>query len=412
MYNKPPKPSGNQPPYQPPNPYQDQELMGTGSPGLESKPIPRKRRTSPSTSTQRHRRKNPNPGPAPNIFKEAMKKGVQGAKQDIAGVLEQTTRNVITQLATTAINKGVSGLMNIRGAQVGELEGGGTDGGGDTGETAWPDYLERIIAGEYGLILISGARDSGKTTAAVSAAEHRQKRLGQNIYFLNYPAELAPQHILSVDANYLEPLLAQAEFGSTIVADDASLLINSKRTMTGKGIAFESLVNTIAHRGILLIVTVQDTSDVNKAGLRADAYLMKPPERMFLETERPRMRIIQTRALEAFQSVPQDQWIKYIYAFVDSNREGMVRIKRPAWMDRAHAKYRRVLGTGPGQGAGPGANSNSKALVAPQQQGRGQYSSSSPNSQQQSQGYIEGEYRELGGRGGESDDYGDALSIV
>lgn len=220
------------------------------------------------------RRTRRNPHPQSNPFRTAMQEGIAGAKGDIATAIGQSIRSTLTNVATGLVDRSLQRLTQ-------PLTGGMLESpqeiAGIGGTTKWPGYIERLIGGEYGVVLIIGARDSGKTTIAVSIAEERQRKLQQGIYFVNYPQQLAPPHITAVHADQIEPLLSKAEYGSTIIIDDASLLINSKRTMTNKGIAFESLVNTVAHRGILLVVTVQDTSDVNKAGLRADAYLIKPP---------------------------------------------------------------------------------------------------------------------------------------
>jgi len=275
--------------------------------------------------------KKPNTNVSP-LFKNAMKKGWEGAKTDMATSIENAARGVINDAFNTVLQKGIGSISSFK-------LGGDSDSG--DGKTKWPSYLMPIIKGEYGVITILGARDSGKTTAAVNVAEARQQALQTPIYFVNYPAHLAPNHITPVHGDQMIFLMEQAEFGSTIIIDDASLIVNSKRGMMGSGIAFENLINTIAHRGILLIITVQDSSDLNKAGLRADAYLLKPPERMFLETERPRMRLISEEALKAFETIPQEEWKKNIFVWVDSDRKGLVAYSKPDWMGRKQAKYRR-----------------------------------------------------------------------
>ena len=282
----------------------------------------------------------------------------------------------------TALQRGMGGIRGMTGELVGKSSVGNA-------ETDWPDYLMKIITGEFGVITIVGSRDSGKTTAAVNVAEVRQKALNTPIFFINYPQALAPPHITSVHGDHLVQLMEQAEFGSTIIIDDASLIINSKRSMTGTGIAFENLVNTVAHRGVLLIITVQDSSDLNKAGLRADAYLFKPPEKMFLATERPRMRIISEQAATAFEAVPKDQWVKHIFVWVDSDRHGLVTYSKPAWMGRKQAKYRRALtsgNNGNGQGQGIGQDPNDNVI-------EGEFREVPPTGQQQRQTASEGVFQ-------------------
>ena len=280
-----------------------------------------------------------NPGGVKELVKSGVLDGFDAAKLDMQDVVSDAVRGLFGTVVKAGMAKGVAGMGKwaVNGVEGQQKQGYQTD---------WPGWFLPLITGEYGVILISGTRDSGKTTVAVNIAESRQKALGTNIYFLNYPEDLAPENITPVHGDRLPELMEMAEFGSTIVVDDASLLVNSKRNMTGQGLAFESLINTIAHRGVLLIITVQDTSDLNKAGLRADAYVLKPPERMFLQTERPRMRIIQEMALAQFDEIPRDDWIKHVFVFMDNERKGLVEYSRPEWMTREHAKYRRKIGGG------------------------------------------------------------------
>jgi len=310
------------------------------------------------------KKKNPDTG-LKTLTKAALGRGWEGAKEDIATSLENTARQAINGLFDQALQRSMGSISSI----TGELMSGKK--GVIKVESDWPDYLMKIIAGEYGVITIVGSRDTGKTTVAVNIAETRQKALNTPIYFINYPAQLAPKHITPIHGDQIIQLMEQAEFGSTIIVDDASLLLNSKRGMTGTGIAFENLVNTVAHRGVLLIMTVQESSDLNKAALRADALLFKPPERMFVETERPRMRIIGGEAIKAFESIPKEQWVKHIFVWVDEERHGLVTYSRPDWMGRKQAKYRRMLASGDSVSNGQGVN------------------------QGQDENIIEGEYREI-----------------
>ncbi len=288
---------------------------------------------------KRRRKVRKNPGSLKALAKAGALDGFDNAKLDMQDMVGETVRNLAGTLFKAGVDKGLArmGKWAVNGVAGQQKEGYQTD---------WPGWFLPLVTGEYGVILVSGTRDSGKTTVAVNIAEARQKALGTNIYFLNYPEELAPEHITPVHGDRLQELTEMAEFGSTIVLDDASLLVNSKRNMTGSGLAFESLINTIAHRGVLLIITVQDTSDLNKAGLRADAYVMKPPERMFLQTERPRMRLMQEMALAQFDTIPKDDWIKHVFIFMDNERNGLIEYSKPEWMTREHAKYRRQIGGG------------------------------------------------------------------
>jgi len=315
----------------------------------------------------------------------AVTTGWEGAKLDIGQALERGIRQALTNVANGWIDRGLS-LATARALGVSGVATPTRESA--EGSTRWPPFARQILCGDYGVVTIIGARNTGKTVAAIAAAEERQRHTrGGPIYFVNYPAQMAPEHITAVPAAALEALLAQAPIGATIIVDDASLLVNSKRAMTGRSIAFENLINTVAHRGLLLITTVQETSDLNKAALRADMYLLKPPERMFLETERPRMRLIMEHVLQQFRQIPEEDWVRHIYAWVSERAHGMVAIAKPEWLTHSRVKYRRALGPGDTEHA---------ASRAPGDVVEGTFSEIAESEQPQRQGYALEEPSQMG----------------
>lgn len=205
----------------------------------------------------------------------------------------------------------------------------------------WPRWYVDALMSESGCVVpIVGQRDMGKTTYAVETAEFIQKQDGSNIYFVGYPPHLAPAHIIPVPLKDLGYLMKVAPDGSIVILDDVGSIFNSKRTMEDAGIEFEGWVNTVAHGQRRILMTIQDSSDLNKAGLRASVMAFKPPERMFEATERSEMRPIIRLAQAAFNQVPRGQWREHIWIYRDPEQNQMLKVQQPKWLTRSRAKWR------------------------------------------------------------------------
>ena len=87
-------------------------------------------------------------------------------------------------------------------------------------------------------------------------------------------------------------------------------------------------------------MNAQDSADVHKAGLRADLLMFKPPERMFEGSERRAMRPLIRRAMEEFKRMPESEWVKHAWVWVDKDKCAMLKYDRPSWMDTKASKYR------------------------------------------------------------------------
>ena len=180
------------------------------------------------------------------------------------------------------------------------------------------------------------------TTAAIVIAEHIQRKKGGStmIYFPGYPQNYAPPHIVALPISAIPQLMDSVEPGAIVIFDDAYRFFSSYRTQSNTGLMFQDWVNGIAHQGVTIILTVQDSSDLHKAGLRADAFVFKPPERMFEGSERPQMRPIVKRVSQSFDSIPKADWVKHMFVYADPERQAMLTYERPPWMTRSKAKYR------------------------------------------------------------------------
>ena len=259
-----------------------------------------------------------------DVFRNAVKAEFDAAVK--AGTKELVRTGV--RMGSQRAAKGISGLA--------ALSGGNKYIGYD-----WPKWMTDTLTNRAGsVVAVVGKRHSGKTNLCVTLAEYIQNQTGSPIYFPGYPQDMAPRHIEVMPTAQIGSLLESIQPGAVLILDDASTVFNSKRTMSAVGLEFEAWINTVAHRGVHLFLNAQDSADVHKAGLRADLLMFKPPERMFEGSERRAMRPLVQRAVEEFKRMPESEWVKHAWVWVDKDKCGMMKYDRPAWMDTARSKYR------------------------------------------------------------------------
>ena len=265
------------------------------------------------------------PGFLFNIGKDMLTGGVNSLMQDVVRGGQDRVKKGIRSGMKADFSQGIAGI-----------------GGIGKATSDWPGWFNQVLMRDGIILPIIGARDFGKTTCAIVIAEHIQRKKGGStmIYFPGYPQNYAPPHIVALPISAIPQLMDSVEPGAIVIFDDAYRFFSSYRTQSNTGLMFQDWVNGIAHQGVTIILTVQDSSDLHKAGLRADAFMFKPPERMFEGSERPQMRPIVKRVSEAFDSIPRADWVKHAFIYADPERQAMITYERPPWMTRSKAKYR------------------------------------------------------------------------
>ena len=305
----------------------------------------------------------------------------------IVGAGTEVVQNAINSLIDSGVKSGQQrlqqGIQNEikRVATQGSAKLGGI--GGSEPAAQWPGWFTSVLMREGGVFPVLGARDTGKSTACVSMAEYIQKHRDTpcNIFFPGYPPNMAPPHIIAIPESYIANIMHIAKYGDVVILDDAYRWFASRRSMKRINLDFMDWVNSAAHNGVNLFINLQDSSDLEKAGLRADAFIFKPPERMFEGSERKQLMPIIKRAQAAFDQIPRSEWVKYGFVWVDPERNAMVQFAKPEWMTRAKAKYR-------GRRGGDGSEVLAMLQDPSQQQGG-----------EQGRGQVEGK---IGGFGGTS----------
>jgi hypothetical protein len=205
----------------------------------------------------------------------------------------------------------------------------------------WPKWFTDILTQPSGgVISVIGKRHSGKTTLCVKLAEVIQDEHHSPILFPGYPEEMAPNYITPIPLKNIGTVLDKAPPNSVVIIDDASALFSSKRTMTATGLGFETLINTCAHRQFHLLINTQDSSDLHKAGMRADCMVFKPPEMMFAGSERPVIRKLVDRANNEFSRFSPAEVKSHAWVWKDSKHCAMIEYEAPEWMGNEQAKYK------------------------------------------------------------------------
>lgn len=276
-----------------------------------------------------------------DVGKDAAIGGVNGLIRDVTKQGQDKVKNALKSAMTSGLRgEGVPGIGNL------------------TAGKDWPGWFKDILMLNGTVVPTIGQRNSGKTTLQVVLSEWIQHQKNSRIFFPGYPENLAPNHIIPFPIKALHQIMEVVQPGDVIILDDAYRFFSSMRTMTRAGLQFQDWVNAAAHEGITLMTSVQDSSDLHKAGLRADVFIFKPPERMFEGSERPQMRPIVKRALSVFESLPRADWVKYAYVYRDPSREAVITYDRPAWMTKSKAKYRGRIGRSQGELPGTGIGSS------------------------------------------------------
>jgi energy-coupling factor transporter ATP-binding protein EcfA2 len=261
-------------------------------------------------------------------FTQSLKNAV---RDEFISMTKATAKDLVKTGVRAGAKKASSSISGLS-----SLGGGGKYLGYD-----WPKWVTDPLTNRAGsVVAVIGKRHSGKTNLCVVMAEYLQNQTGAPIYFPGYPKDMAPRHIETVPTAELGNLLDTIQPGAALILDDASTVFNSKRTMSSAGLEFEGWINTVAHKGVHLFLNAQDSADVNKAGLRADLLLFKPPERMFEGSERRAMRPLVARAVDEFKRLPEADWVKHAWVWIDKDKCGMLKYDRPEWMTTSRAKYR------------------------------------------------------------------------
>lgn len=180
----------------------------------------------------------------------------------------------------------------------------------------FPDFIaarmfliQKICEQEHGVYMISGPRGSGKSSFSLYLAQEMRRPT----FAVNMPRTLS--WVRKVDAGDIESLPDR----SVIILDDSGLIFSSSDYHAKVSQMLHFLIPIVRHREITLIANTQSTSLVDKYLLDCDALFLKRPSMLLMEVERPVVRKLLQRAIDAFGaaglSIEQEK--AHIYGFSD-----------------------------------------------------------------------------------------------
>ena len=249
--------------------------------------------------------------------------------------------------ASTAVRKGVvsnakQAFQNFRGApgSAGEAGDFAIDAAGS------PAWVSKLLNAPFGTHLCVGARGEGKSALCLAIGEAR----GQDVYMLDAPDSLTP-FIGSVGS--VASIRSLPE-GSTVIIDDASRYIGSRRAMAKANVDFGEVIATARHRSLTLAINSQYASWVDLYALEVTGLWIKYPDFGWEEVERPSLHKAIKGALAGFAGMGEAQRKEWVYLYRDPGHYGMIRYSPPAWYTSARSRFR-------GQGARGGRGGRQRA---------------------------------------------------
>ena len=215
------------------------------------------------------------------------------------------------------------------------------------GEARLINHLDRIPSG---VIFILGKRGQGKTALSMRIAERR----GRETFVLGVPQRVLPDDWHSLDdhihAGKKLDLLKMLPMGSSLIVDDAGLLLDSQEYQSDLNKAVKYLIMCCRHTDSLLVVNVQYASSITKYILDTDAFLLKAPPKMWDAIERPELHSLYEKITPFWRRLGEEGRKSHVWALSDVY-EGPAHVRLPSfWTDDLSRNKGRAKGqTRPGR---------------------------------------------------------------
>jgi hypothetical protein len=214
-----------------------------------------------------------------------------------------------------------------------------------------------------GLVFVLGLRKTGKTALAARLCELwdrdtyawgiSQDKLPPGWHELRVPVDqrvrrVKRRTVIDADTDAVEDDDASEELdsrphdwleealphGSSLIVDDAGIVLDSASSGGGAVKAFKHLVQIIRHLNINCVVNVQYAAAVTKYSLDADAIFLKPPPMMWQAIERQELAPFITEAEPFWQAISESERKRHAWV-ISSEYRGPVHFQLPSfWSDR------------------------------------------------------------------------------
>jgi hypothetical protein len=117
--------------------------------------------------------------------------------------------------------------------------------------------VHRWRQGKMVMVAVNGEPGTGKSYLCMRAAELIYKQLGFG--------KLEKRHIVTKDIDLLG-LLLNAEKGTVVIVEEASVLFNARRATSGENVAFSMIVDTCRKKGLILFLNFPFSDSLDKHG--------------------------------------------------------------------------------------------------------------------------------------------------
>jgi energy-coupling factor transporter ATP-binding protein EcfA2 len=191
----------------------------------------------------------------------------------------------------------------------------------DIPELAQVPAIQKLKNKHGAVVLIIGRRESGKTILAQRLAEI----IGRPVYAVS-PEQTPPSWITELR---LEQLSESPPPFSTLILDDIPAYMSSRDYNDSFVNVVEKLIPMVRHkRKLILIFNTQTSGQADRWIMDADLLLIKSPNLLFMETERPAVARIYKSVMPIFQQMTDQQQKRHAFLLAQDYRE-LVRINLP-----------------------------------------------------------------------------------
>jgi len=171
------------------------------------------------------------------------------------------------------------------------------------------------------VVLVLGRIESGKTVAAFRLAEI----IGRPTYAVT-PEEPPPSWVTELR---LEELSERPPPGSTLILDDLPTYMGSRDYQNAYVQQVERLIPVVRkRRKIILIFSSQNSAQGDKYILASQLVLLKPPDLLFSDLERPGVSKLYKQITPIYDRMSEYQQKRHVFVFAQDFR-GLVRIDLP-----------------------------------------------------------------------------------
>ena len=178
------------------------------------------------------------------------------------------------------------------------------------------------------VVVITGARGSGKTALMIKILEDYHNKTGKVCYVIGIPRvkqKLLPDWIRIIDD------LEQLPDGSMLGVDEAGIMYTAS---SKKDTLLNFLAELARHKNIILIFANVNTTNIDIDIIRnIDIMIVREPSLLQVETERPAIRKLVAPAVQEFYKLTKSERIKYAY-LIKKDCKGMIKTELPTfWSD-------------------------------------------------------------------------------